>query len=90
MSDAIEWTGGGSARVVSANGMLVEVHSTRPFPPGAPVPGTLTADGAHAFTLKVAAARKIAETTWAVRGRLLTPTAAVIAAFAQAARAHTG
>jgi hypothetical protein len=80
----IRWTAGGEAELVSAAGVQVTVRSTKPFPPGAPVPGTLTLDAPYAFTLKVAGSRRIAEGVWEVRGRLTTATTDVLAAFARA------
>lgn len=82
----IAWENAGDAQVVSAAGVQVVLRSTRPYPPGAPVQGTLaTASGPKIFTLKVAGSRKVAEDVWEVRGRLLTATVDLIAAFAAAA-----
>jgi hypothetical protein len=84
MSVQITWNAGGEATVAVVNGVQVTVHSSKPYPPGAPVPGTLHAsDGDRAFTIKVAGSRKIAEATWEVRGRLVTATSDVLAAFAR-------
>lgn len=82
---AIQWSDGGEADVVQASGIHITVRSTRPFPPGAPVTGTLAGHPAYPFTLKVAGSRKVEEGIWEVRGRLVTATSAVIAAFARAA-----
>jgi hypothetical protein len=81
----IQWAVGGEAEIVAVDGVRLTVHSTKPFPPGAPVPGTLTLETAHPFTLKVAGSRKVAEGVWQVQGRLTTATSDVLAAFAQAA-----
>jgi hypothetical protein len=72
-----------AAEVVRADGTQVTLRSTRPFPPGAPVEGVLhSATGRKTFTLKIAGSRKVAEDVWEVRGRLLTATSDVRAAFA--------
>lgn len=89
----ITWSvGGGTATVAEADGTLVTLISTRPFPPGAPVMGTLTTDEGMAwgFTLKMATARKVDPTHWSLRGRLTTCPSDVLAAFAAAARGASG
>ncbi len=84
MSAAIVWSVGGAAKLVSVSNLQVVVHSDKPFPPGAPVQGVLRADdGDRAFTLKVTGSRRIEDGTWEVRGRLVTATSNVIAAFAR-------
>jgi hypothetical protein len=82
----VQWQGAGSASVVSAQGTAVVLRSDRPFPPGAPAQGDLTTrTPSHAFTLKVAGSRKVAEGIWEVRGKLQTAPSDLIAAFAAAA-----
>jgi len=86
MSARITWSAGGEATLAVVNGVQVTVHSNKPYPPGAPVPGALhLGDGERPFTLKVTGSRKIADETWEVRGRLLTATSDVLAAFARGA-----
>jgi hypothetical protein len=86
MSATIAWaTGGDGVLLAHDGGTLVTVRSTKPFPPGAPVAGTLGAgERQWAFQLKVASTRKVDEGAWEVRGRLLSATTELIAAFASA------
>jgi hypothetical protein len=82
----ITWSSGATATLSAVDGIHVTTHSSKAFPPGAPVQGTLHADdGERAFTLKVTNSRKIADTTWEVRGRLVAATVDVVAAFARSA-----
>lgn len=84
MSARITWSAGGEATLATANGVQVTMHSNKPYPPGAPVQGTLhLGDGERAFTLKCTGSHKIADETWEVRGRLVTATSDVLAAFAR-------
>lgn len=85
----ITWEKGGGARVLEAKGEQVTLRSTVPYPPGAPVPGTLRdGEGAgHGFVVKVAGSKKVSPTEWDVKGRLVTATVAVREAFAKAAPA---
>ena len=77
----VEWGGGGRAVVISASGVHVQLHSTRPFAPGTPAPGALGGETPRSFVLKVATSRKLDDDTWDVRGRLVTATRDVLAAF---------
>jgi hypothetical protein len=81
----ITWNAGATASLVAVDGIHVTVHSTKAFPPGAPVTGTFHADdgNARAFTLKVTNSRKVGDATWEVRGRLVAATVDVVAAFAR-------
>jgi hypothetical protein len=79
----ITWDQGGEAEVVRAQGVQATVRSTKPFPPGAPVQGTLLGPTSVTFTLKVASIRKVQEQVWEIHGRLITATAEVLAAFAR-------
>jgi hypothetical protein len=79
----IVWHEGGTAAVRSVQGVDVVLRSSVPYPPGKPAQGTLhTASGTHAFTVKVVRSQKVAEGVWDVRGRLVSATTAVRAAFA--------
>lgn len=81
----ITWSNGATATLSAAEGIHIVAHSSKAYPPGAPVQGTLHAsDGERAFTLKVTNSRKIADATWEVRGRLVAATVDVVAAFARA------
>lgn len=82
----VTWLTGGEADVISAAGVQIVVHSNKPFPPGAPVTGTLAGESSKTFIVKIGGSRKIADDIWEVRGRLTTTTTDVIAAFAAAAR----
>lgn len=78
----ISWHEGGTAQVRSVKDVDVVLRSSVPYPPGKPAQGTLSAaDGSHSFTVKVARSQKVAEGVWDVRGRLLSATTAVRAAF---------
>ena len=90
MTDAasrhIVWSNGGEASLISAAGSQIVVHSNKPFPPGAPVSGTLGSDEPKTFVVKIGGSRKIADAMWEVRGRLSTATTDVLNAFANAAQ----
>lgn len=81
----ITWSDGATATVVSAQGIQVVVHSSKPYPPGAPVNGVLHAnDGDRPLTLKSTGSRKLADATtptWEVKGRLLSAPVDLVAAF---------
>jgi len=82
---AIAWTSGGDATVVRADGVQIRARSSVPFPPGTPVGGTVRANATVAFVVKVTSSRRVANGIWEVRGRLVSPSAATIAAFARLA-----
>ena len=81
--EPIAWHEGGTAAVREVREVDVVLRSSVPYPPGKPAQGTLSAaDGSHSFTVKVARSQKVAEGVWDVRGRLISATTAVRAAFA--------
>ena len=85
MTARVSWTGGGEATLVTISALQVTFQSNKPFPPGAPVAGTLHLDdGTREFGLKVVGSRKSADTMWEVRGRLVTATSELLAAFGRA------
>jgi hypothetical protein len=77
----ITWDDGGEATLGPVHDLAVTLlHSTRAYPPGAPVRGSLHGDGPVAFTLKVAGSKREGE-GFTVRGKLVSATAAVRDAF---------
>lgn len=90
----IRWENAGLARVLEARADQVVLRSTVPYPPGAPVNGTLQSDAegvpSHAFTVKVTGSKRVRDGEWDVKGRLVTAPTLVRAAFERsAARART-
>lgn len=77
----ITWDDGGEATLGPVHDLAVTlVDSTRAYPPGAPVRGTLHGASDVAFTLKVAGSKREGE-GFTVRGKLVSATAAVRDAF---------
>lgn len=83
MSLALRWDLGGEAVLLSAQGDVLSLRSTRAFPPGAPARGVLQGDSPTALTLKVAGSRREGD-AFVVRGRLVSPTVALRAVIASA------
>jgi hypothetical protein len=84
MTVKVTWDAGGDASLGIVDGIHVTVCSSeKAFPPGASARGNLWVnDTAHPFTLKVNASKR--ETAgYVVRGRLVSATTVVIAAFAE-------
>ena len=79
----ITWDDGGEATLGPVHGLAVTlVDSTRAYPPGAPVRGTLHGERDVAFTLKVAGSKREGEGEgFTVRDKLVSATAAVRDAF---------
>lgn len=82
MSGAVTWSLGGDARVLTVQGDVLSLRSSRSFPPGAPAAGTLEGEVPIALTLKVAGSRREDDGRYVVRGRLVSPTVALRAALA--------
>ncbi len=82
MSGAVTWSLGGDAVVLTVQGDVLSLRSSRAFPPGAPAAGTLAGEVAIALTLKVAGSRREDDGRFVVRGRLVSPTVALRAALA--------
>ncbi len=82
MSGAVTWSLGGDARVLTVQGDVLSLRSSRAFPPGAPAAGTLAGEPPIALTLKVAGSRREDDGRYVVRGRLVSPTVALRAALA--------
>jgi hypothetical protein len=77
----ITWDDGGDATLGPVHDLAVTLlASSRAYPPGAPVRGTLHGDTPLAFTLKVAGSKREGE-GYTVRGKLVSATAAVRDAF---------
>ena len=77
----ITWDDGGEATLGPVHDLAVTLlASSRAYPPGAPVRGTLHGEAALAFTLKVAGSKREGE-GFTVRGKLVSATAAVRDAF---------
>jgi hypothetical protein len=82
VSGAVTWSLGGDARVLTVQGDVLSLRSSRSFPPGAPAAGTLEGEVPIALTLKVAGSRREDDGRYVVRGRLVSPTVALRAALA--------
>jgi|LNFM01.1.fsa_nt_gb hypothetical protein len=79
----IAWEGGGTAQVRDARDIDVVLRSSVPYPPGKPAQGSLrTADALLHFTVKVSRSQRVVEGVWDVRGRLISATNPLRAAFA--------
>lgn len=69
--DELSWTWqrGGSATVVRVDGLHVEVHSTTPYPPGAPL--VARSNSGTSFEVKVRGCRKLPSGAFAISGSLV-------------------
>jgi hypothetical protein len=77
----IAWDDGGEATLGTVHDLTVTFHaSTRAFPPGAPVRGTLHGEAPMRFVLKVMGSKREGE-GFTVRGRLVSATTVLRDAF---------
>lgn len=63
------WQRGGSATVVRVDGLQIEVHSTAPYPPGAPL--IARSNAGTTFEVKVRGCRKLQSGDFAISGSLV-------------------
>lgn len=81
----ITWDAGGEATLGEVDDLHVTVRaSPRAYPPGATASGTLYAEPALPFAMKIAGSKREPD-GFVVRGRLVNATVAVRAAFAASA-----
>jgi hypothetical protein len=70
----LQWSRGGEAQVVRADGDAIVLRSTVPSPPGSRIDGRLEGDPPATIRVKIHASRKQPEGDFLLEGRLLDAT----------------